>query len=188
MIKIISGKHKGRVIPTLKNADYRPSTSRFREALFSILTSGQYGEQEIIEHANVLDLFAGSGSLSFEALSRGAKTATLVDTNELYLRHAKAFAEKIGESANITCFKASAINLPYAGKKYNLVLMDPPYEKNFIPKVLKSLISEKWLEDEALIVAEMAKIEKFEIPEKITILDERKYSNSKLLIMRYEQN
>lgn len=188
MIKIIAGKHKGRVIPTLRNADYRPSTGRFREALFSILTSGEFAENSTLENAKVLDLFAGSGSLSFEALSRGAASATLVDINEQYLKHAKAFAEKIGEAENVMCFKSNAISLPYSGKKYDLVLMDPPYEKNFIPKVLKSLMRESWLEDKAIIVADMSKMDNFEMPAKIVLINERKYGNSKLMIMRYEQS
>ncbi len=187
MIKIIAGKHKGRVIATFKDADYRPSTGKFREALFSILTSGIFAERGILENAIVLDLFAGTGSLSFEAISRGACKATLVDINELYLKHAKAFAEKIGEKDNITCLKASAVSLPYSGKKYNLILMDPPYNKNLIPKALRSLVREKWLEDGAIIAAEMSKNEIIEIPDCIKILDERKYGNSKLLVMEYEQ-
>jgi len=187
MIRIIAGKHKGRVIPTFKDAEYRPSTGRFREALFSILTSGIFAERELIENAIVLDLFAGTGSLAFEALSRGCQTITLVDINELYLKQAIIFAEKIGEKDKVTCLKTSAINLPYSGKKYNLVFMDPPYNRNLISKTLWSLINKKWLDAGATIVAEISKNENVEIPFCIRILDERKYGNNKLLVMEYEQ-
>jgi 16S rRNA (guanine966-N2)-methyltransferase len=184
MIKIIAGKYKGRVIPTYVKADYRPSTGRFREALFSILSSGEFGENKILPNGNILDLYSGTGSLSFEALSRGAKSATLVDINEEYLKLAKNFAEKIGET-NISFLKMSAINLAYTGKRYNLVFMDPPYGNNLVPKTIKSLIKAKWLEDDAIIVAELEKHVDVEENKHVILLDERKYGNSKMIIFRY---
>ncbi len=184
MIKIISGQYKGRMIPTLKNATYRPSTSRLRESLFNILCSPLYYEDHLLD-AEVLDLYSGTGSLAFEALSRGAKSATLVDTDENSLKNAKIFAEKIKRSEDVTCFKASAINLPYSGRSYNLIFMDPPYEKNLVDKTLISLTNQKWLKPGALIIIETEKKEDFKYPSEIVLLDERKYGNSKLRIMRY---
>lgn len=196
MIKIIAGKHKGRLIPTLKGADYRPSTARFKEALFSILSSALFKESKILENANILDLFAGTGGLSFEGISRGAKTATLVDINEVYLKAAKNFAEKIGETEKISFLKLSAINLPFSGKKYNLILMDPPYGKDFVSKTLKSLAKNNWLENDAIIVIEQPKNEDIILDQNarennptlgfgMTIIDERSYGNSKMRILKY---
>lgn len=187
MLKIISGKYKGRIIPTQKNASYRPSTAKFREALFSILTSGKFMEDRIIENANILDVYSGTGSLAFEALSRGAISATLIDNNDIYLQSAKIFAEKIGVIDDVSFIKSSAINLPYANRKYNLVLMDPPYENNLPKKTIKSLIKSGWLEDKSYILLEVAKNEDIEEIDNITFMDERKYGNSKLIIMKYEK-
>lgn len=188
MIRIISGKYKGRVIPTIKNADYRPSTSKFREALFSILTSAKFAEEDVIPNANILDLYAGTGSLSFEALSRGAQKVTLVDVNEEYLKEAKNFAEKIGADKDISCLKVSAFNLPYSGKKYNLVLMDPPYNKQLVSKTIKSLLKSEWLENGAYICLETSKYEDVDDIKNIIPINERRYGNSKLMIFRYEES
>lgn len=185
MIRIISGKHKGRVIPTVKSADYRPSTAKFREALFSIVTSGRFKEINLLETSKMLDLYAGTGSLSFEALSRGANSVTLVDTNEVFLKNAKAFAEKIGELDNCSFLKLSAINLPQSGKKYGLVVMDPPYGKNMVVKTLKTLVKSSWLEEQAFIIIDCEKREDVTILKDMEILEERKYGNSKLVIISY---
>jgi 16S rRNA (guanine966-N2)-methyltransferase len=85
-MKIIAGKHKNRIIPTIKTADYRPTTTKFREALFSIMASGEFFDLQPIVDAKILDLFAGTGILSFESLSRGAKNVTFVDNNPNHLK------------------------------------------------------------------------------------------------------
>ena len=116
-MRIIAGKHKNRVIPTLKNSDYRPSTAKFREALFSILSSGEFADVRLIQGAQVLDLFAGTGSLSFEALSRGASSITLVDNCREHLDLALDFARKIGELDNISVLITDATFLSKAPRK-----------------------------------------------------------------------
>ena len=83
-MKIISGRLKGRPIPTLKNSKYRPSTGKLKESMLNILSSL---EQDFFSNKAVLDLFAGSGSLGIEALSRGARHITLVD---IEIDHVKA--------------------------------------------------------------------------------------------------
>ncbi|MDX1924570.1 MAG: RsmD family RNA methyltransferase [Rickettsiaceae bacterium] len=185
MIKIISGKHKGRMIPTDSVARYRPSTGKFREALFSILSSGEYGAKNILQNAEMLDLYCGTGSLSFEALSRGVPSVTLVDTEELYLNKARIFAEKIGEAANVNILRCSAINLPRANKQYNLIVMDPPYGKNLVGKTLKSLVAGGWIDDAALIAIETESRENFALEQNMEILLVKKYGNTNLSLVEY---
>jgi len=188
MIRIITGKYKGRVIPTFKDADYRPSTGRFREALFSILSSNKnFNGVNILENSNVLDIFAGTGSIGFEALSRGATSTTFVDINDAYLRHAKAFAEKIGAAEDVKFLKCNATKMPYASQRYNLVLLDPPYQKDLAAKTLLSLNENKWLENNAIIAVEISKKDEINFPNIYNIIDERIYGNSKLIILRYEE-
>ncbi len=186
-MRIIAGKHKNRVIPTSKNADYRPSTTKFREALFSILSSGDFAENEPVKNANILDLFSGAGSLSFEALSRGAKSATLIDNKLEYLRSAKKFAEKIGEEDNVNVLAASAISLPDANNQYSLVFMDPPYHKNYAQKSLRSLHRQNWLNDGAIIAIEISKYDKLEINNEYSLIKEKLYGNNRLLIIKYSK-
>lgn len=186
-MKIIAGKHKNRVIPTLKNSSYRPSTTKFREALFSILSSGEFIDKPLFEDAEILDLFAGTGSLSFEGLSRGAKTITLLDNNKDHLKVAKDFATKINEEDNVKFLLASAISLPLATDKYSLVFMDPPYYNRFVEKSLISLVKNNWLKNNAIIAVEMEKRETLDMPQNIVLIKEKIYGNNKLLILRYEQ-
>jgi 16S rRNA (guanine966-N2)-methyltransferase len=185
-MKIISGKHKNRIIATIKAADYRPTTTKFREALFSILSSGEFLASQPIIDASVLDLFAGTGILSFETLSRGAKSATLIDINIDYLKAAEKFAEKIGEKNNIRCQNLNIQILPKATTQYSLVFMDPPYHQNLCAKTLVGLIKNNWLADKAIIAMEMEKSAKIEFDKfpNLHLIKEKIYGNNKLIIMQ----
>ena len=186
-MRIIAGKHKNRVVPTLKNSDYRPSTAKFREALFSILSSGEFADIRLIHGAQVLDLFAGTGSLSFEALSRGASSITLVDNCREHLDLALDFARKIGELDNISVLVTDATFLSKPPRKYNLVFMDPPYHNKFIIKSLICLVKNDWLTNGAIIAVEMNKRENIELIDEVSLVKEKVYGNNKLLVLKYDQ-
>ena len=186
-MKIISGKYKNRLLPTSKKLGYRPSTTKFREAVFSILSSGEFIESSPIIGARVLDLFAGSGSLSFEALSRGAASILLVDKEEGHLKMAKEFAKKINQEGKVHTLRADALNLPKLDIKYQLVFIDPPYYNGYIKQSINNLILHKLLEDKAIIVVEMSAQEQVELPVNVEIVKEKLYSNNKLLVLRYIQ-
>jgi 16S rRNA (guanine(966)-N(2))-methyltransferase RsmD len=106
----------------------RPTSDRVREALFSILESGG-GEPPGLAGARVLDLFAGSGALAIEALSRGAQTATLVDSSAAAVRAIAANLEHLGLHAEVQQRDAAAFlaTARTAGRQYDLVFLDPPY-------------------------------------------------------------
>jgi 16S rRNA (guanine966-N2)-methyltransferase len=185
-MRIIAGRYKNRVIPTLKNCDYRPSTTKLREALFSILSSGDFLESKPVEDAVVLDLFAGAGTLSFEALSRGAKNITLIDTNKKYLEQATEFAKKIKEHENVITLIMDATDLRSSQQQYTLVFMDPPYHKNYVNKSLISLVKNNWLKTGAIIAIEISKYDDINFIQQFTLVMEKKYGKNKLLLLRYE--
>jgi len=185
MIRIIAGKHKNRIIPSLKNAKYRPSTSKLREAIFSTLNSGEFNKGELFkDHIKILDLFSGTGSLAFEALSRGAGEITLVDVNAEYLATAYEFSILIGELKNVFFIKINALNLPKATKTFDLIFIDPPYYKNLVPPTIDNLIKNSWLNEGAILVVEMAKSDIYDNP-KLELVKEKIYGNSRLMILRY---
>jgi len=188
-MKIISGKHKNRIIPTSKASEYRPTTAKLREALFSIIVSGEFFNSKPLDNAQTLDLFAGTGILSFEALSRGAKNVTLIDNNLEHLKLIKKFADKIGEKNNIYCQLADASSLPKSNRQYNIVFIDPPYYNNLCVKTLTCLIKNNWLENNAIIAMEMEKTAKLVLGDfpNLHLLKEKVYGNSRLIIVRYEQ-
>lgn len=186
MLKIISGKYRNQIIPTAKNIKYRPSTGKLKEAIFSILTSGEFtGNKLFNENTCILDLFAGSGSLAFESLSRGAGFATLIDIDPSSLKIAEEFAKSLNIENKINFVNINALNLPKANKVFDLVFIDPPYHKDIVPKVMKLLINNNWLKDGAIIVIETAKPDDYVLDENIEILREKLYGKSKLSVLRY---
>lgn len=183
MIKIITGNLRGRIIPIPKNAKYRPSTGKWREAAFSALES-----IKIVEGAEVLDLFCGSGSLGFEALSRSARAVTFADLDQDHIDAIATFGKTLGISASMKLLKINAVNLPKAHKSYDLILMDPPYDQNMVSKTLFSIINGGWLKNQGIIAVDLSKREEPKLPVNLSIIKERLYNNNKLLILRYEQD
>jgi len=186
VLKIISGKFQNQKIPTAKNIKYRPSTGKLKEAIFSILTSGEFTDHKLFhENTSILDLFAGSGSLAFESLSRGAGYATFIDIDPSSLKIAEEFAKSLNIEDRVNFVNINALNLPKANKTFDLVFIDPPYHKNIVPKVMKLLIKHNWLKSGSVIVIETAKLDDYVLDENVEILREKLYGNTKLLVLKY---
>jgi 16S rRNA (guanine966-N2)-methyltransferase len=186
MLRVISGKLKNRVIPTSTNVKFKPSTTRTREAIFSIIASWSFEKE--LNGANVLDVFCGSGSLGVEALSRGAGFVGFIDSNAEQIVLLKAFIAKVGEEKNTGLIHAAAERLPYSNKLYDIVLMDPPYFTSLAGSALMSLKKNKWLADGAIIILEVATKEDVKLPAGFEEVDRRVYGNNKLLFLQYSQN
>ena len=180
-MRIISGTHRGRILADCSRLnDLRPTTDRNRESLFNILNSSKILKEIDFDLGNsdLLDLFCGSGAVSFEALSRGVKSATLIDNNSKHLQIAKQNAEMLKEN-NISFFQSDLSKPLFStGKEYNFIFIDPPYSKNLIDKTLDNLITANWIKNGALIVIEHAKEELIKLGEHFKLLDQRQYGIS----------
>jgi 16S rRNA (guanine966-N2)-methyltransferase len=186
-LRVISGKYRGRKIETVSSKQLRPTTGMAREALFNILTHGRFapdGEQ-FLDGCIVLDLFCGCGALSMEAISRGAKHATLMDIDQEHLDIAKKNFRSIGEIDNAAFIRGDSSTPPTARVPCNLIFLDPPYGKNLVPIALKNIIAGKWLAEGAIIVIETAKGEDITLPEGLEEIDDRKYGNSRIRIVEW---
>ncbi|MBA6294289.1 16S rRNA (guanine(966)-N(2))-methyltransferase RsmD [Colwellia sp. MB3u-70] len=146
-IRIIAGQHRGRKLPVLIADGLRPTTDRVKETVFNWL-------MPYIQDANCLDCFAGSGGLGFEAISRGASSAILVELN-------KSAAQQLNDNkallkaSNIRVIQQNALNFLHSNQQaYSLVFIDPPFRKGLAQKAAELLV-EKGLTDEALIYVEM---------------------------------
>lgn len=190
MLRIIAGKHRGRRIETKENATIRPTGSRTREAIFNILAHGEFrglGRSPLVE-GRVVDLFCGTGALGLEALSRGAAHVTFIDQSGDSISLARANAAALGETSQSTQFlRSDSTSLPPTAKPCTLAFLDPPYNSGLALKSLKSLDSQGWLLPGAVTVVEMDARENFVPPEFYTPFNERKYSNSKIVFLRYDK-
>lgn len=180
-MRIIAGEFRGRRLAALGKGDagahLRPTTDRVRESLFSILAGGRFGDP--LEDAVVLDLFAGTGALGLEALSRGARQATFVDDGRVAQ---KLLAENIRELAvkdRATVLRVNATRLPpCGGTAATLVFLDPPYGKGLGEPALEAALAQGWIADEALIVWEESA--EVTVPEGWALLDRRKFGDSSM--------
>lgn len=165
-MRIITGKAKGVRLETLDGLDTRPTSERSKEAIFSML-------QFEIEGRVVLDLFAGSGQMGLEALSRGAKSVYLVDSGKRAFEIIKRNIQKTRlEGANSICTDSVSFLKRQSGEeKFDIVFLDPPYASDLINEVLGILFEKELIKETSYIVCESdrfdflnkANQEKFEI-------------------------
>ncbi len=172
-MRIISGQARGRKLVTLEGENTRPTLDRTREALFNIL-------QGRVLEARVLDLFAGSGALALEALSRGALDAVLCDVSPeaCAVIQKNIDAVRCGKRTRLLRCDALSALKQLRTEQFDLIFLDPPYKKGLIGPVLAGLVEGDLLARGALIVAETAQDEEFEIPCGLAQTDRRKYGKS----------
>lgn len=148
-MRIITGSAKGIRLKTLEGNATRPTSERVKEAVFSMI-------QGDVEGREVLDLFAGSGQMSLEALSRGAKSAVLLDSSPQAVRIITENAEKtrLGDRCLIKREDYLTYINKNAGKKFDVVFLDPPYNSGFYNIALEALYDQKMLKPTTLIICE----------------------------------
>ena len=184
-MRIIGGKYKSTALANVGKGDegahLRPTTDRVRESLFNVLTHGDYPE---IEGARVLDLFAGTGALGLEALSRGAAHVQFVDDGNKANALIKQNIQNLNLRNETNVYRRNATKLgENRGEPFNLVFLDPPYGKGLGEKAIAACIAGNWIADNALIVwEENAPITP---PTGLTILDSRKYGDTTITILKF---
>lgn len=176
-MRIIGGRWRGLKLAELGEGDpkahLRPTSDRVREAVFNLLTNGRHGD--LCRGAQVLDLFAGTGALGLEALSRGATEAVVVDDGKVAARLIGQNLAKM-DGAQARHLKADATALPKAPGVFGLVFLDPPYGKGLGEKALASAVGQGWLAPEAVVLWEEAAPQ--EAPAGFTLLDQRRYGET----------
>lgn len=146
-MRIVAGKFKSRIINAPLGDNTRPSSDKTRQAIFNVIAPYVYD-------ANVLDIFSGSGALAIEAISRGAKKATLIDNNVDAIKCIKNNIStlKINEQCNVIYDDYKVIeNL---NESFDIILLDPPYKLNVIDEIIKIIEDNKLLNENGIIVFE----------------------------------
>ncbi len=150
MLRVIAGDHKGRILKTPKSRSTRPTGDRVKEAIFSMI--GPYFTQE-----SCLDVFAGSGALGIEALSRGVQHATFIDKGSAAVIDENVTNLRLADRTTIfrMNFKQAFMRLHEQGAMFDLVFADPPYSAELLTSCLDGLVQLPLLAPRALVVAEM---------------------------------
>lgn len=178
-MRIVAGQWRGRPLKAPAGSDTRPSSDRAREALFSMLTS-RLGS---FEGLAVVDLFAGTGALGLEALSRGAASCTFVEQDKPALDVLRANIASLSAVADV---RAQAVNtLGPSRQAYDLMLLDPPYAMHAGVPTLERLARLGWLAPGALASVEGERGEEVR-PGGFTLEVERIYGKAKITLLRYE--
>lgn len=177
-MRITSGYLKNRIIYSREGKETRPTLERIKEAIFSIISSK-------IENAKFLDLYSGTGNISFEAISRGAKKSIMIEADKEALRVIIENVNKLGLEKVCRAYKNNVLRaieiLDNKNEKFDIVFMDPPYKENLTEKTLEKISTFNILEDDAIIICEHGKYEK--LPDNVNDLvkyDEREY-NKKII-------
>ncbi len=169
-MRVISGSARGLKLLSLDGLDTRPTLDRVKEALFSMLTV-------YINQSTVLDLFAGSGALGIEALSRGSKEAVFVDMNSSAMDIVKKNVASARFTEKASFYQQNALDyLTHSNKVFDLIFLDPPYKGELYEKCLNLIYKNSLIDKDGIIVLEWdSTLSRPSIPESFEIIKERRY-------------
>lgn len=185
-MRIVAGSLKGRVIVAPEGQGTRPTSDRARQAIFNVLEHAAWGEP--LEGMRVIDLYAGSGALGFEAISRGAAFGLFVETDDEARGAIRENADAYGLMGRTRVHRRSAIDLgarpgPVA-EAFDLAFLDPPYGKGLGEQTLVKLLDGLWLKPGALVVFERGSDEPEIDTPGYQRLDARDYGAARVLFLR----
>jgi 16S rRNA (guanine966-N2)-methyltransferase len=183
-MRIVGGRLRGRTLAAPKSQAIRPTADRLRESLFNILVH-RYADP--VTGALVLDLFAGTGALGLEALSRGATFALFIDNaaEARALMRENVAALGVGGASRIFRRDATRLGEARGLGPFSLVFLDPPYGRGLAEQALASALAGGWIAPNALVVVEEAVKAAFAAPEGFDALERRGFDDTELSILRH---
>jgi 16S rRNA (guanine966-N2)-methyltransferase len=183
-MRIVGGALRGRALAGPKSQAIRPTSDRLRESVFDILA---HRFDDPVSGAAVVDLFAGTGALGLEALSRGAARALFVDDGAEARALLRANIETLGLGGVTRVFRRDATKLGLAppGEAFSLAFLDPPYGKGLAAPALAALLAGGWLRKDALVVIEDAADAEIALPAGLEQEDARRYGDTQFLFARF---
>jgi 16S rRNA (guanine966-N2)-methyltransferase len=189
-MRVVAGTWRGRALQAPPGDMTRPTADRVRQALFDILLHAPWGGRDAIEGVHVLDVFAGTGALGLESLSRGAAFATFIEQDRAALTtlraniatlHAEDRSAVLAGNALAAGTLAAAPSATRNGASCALIFLDPPYGADLVPHALAHLTAGGWIAPNALVVAETARAEP---PLRADLLAERVHGAARISIWR----
>jgi 16S rRNA (guanine966-N2)-methyltransferase len=180
-MRIVAGTWRGRALIAPPGAATRPTADRVRQALFDMLLHAPWGGRDTVAGAHALDVFAGTGALGLEALSRGAAHATFVEHDRAALAALRVNIAACRAEDRSTILAADALAVPQ-GEAARLIFLDPPYRHDLVPRAVARLHAAGRIAPGALLIAETAREEP--PPTAEPLLAERSHGAARLSIWR----
>lgn len=186
-MRIVGGSLRGRALATPNDERTRPTSDRVRESVFNMLSHGSAAL--CWPQTRVIDLFAGTGAMGLEAVSRGANYALFVEDDPIARAVIRTNIEAFGLTGITKIFRRDATGLGAATQmgSFDLALLDPPYGKALGEAALVSLVAGGWLNPNATIVLEERRDAAIALPTEFTLLDQRTYGQTQVVIARFNQ-
>jgi len=190
IMRIISGKFKGRVLTSLSGINpelrLRPTSERAREAIFNILMHNSF---TTLNGARILDLFAGTGALGLEALSRGAAHAIFIENNPEPRAIIRENIEKLGLTGQTNIYRRDASKLGVnRAAPFDILFIDPPYDSDLLVPTLECLRTEKWISPSSLIITEFPASSPPSLDKTWTIVSQKKYGKSAIVFLQLQDD
>lgn len=187
-MRIIAGTHRGTALAEVGKGDsaahLRPTTDRVRESLFNMLSGGRFGDP--INNARVLDMFAGTGALGLEALSREADRVCFIEKGRAGYKLISKNVAKLRVAARVNTLIQDATRLgPNPFAPFDLIFLDPPYGKGLGAEALTCALQHGWIADGALVVWEEATAQL--PPDGFTLLETKAYGSTVVTLLRAGQ-
>jgi 16S rRNA (guanine966-N2)-methyltransferase len=182
-MRIVAGRLKGRALTGPDDSAIRPTSDRLRETIFNILAHAY--DDPVVDTA-VIDLFAGTGAMGLEALSRGARKVLFVEEAAKARALIRANVDALGTGGETRIFRRDARKLGAAppGETFGLAFLDPPYGRHLAEQALIALREGQWLTEAALVVIEESLDTEVELPAGFRLLETRGYGTTKITFAR----
>ncbi|MCX5512454.1 16S rRNA (guanine(966)-N(2))-methyltransferase RsmD [Kaistia algarum] len=183
-MRIVGGEFRGRSLASPQSQSIRPTSDRLRESLFNVLAHG-YGDP--VAGARVLDLFAGTGALGLEAMSRGAAFGLFVDEGVEARGLVRRNVEALGLTGRTKLFRRDATKLGPAGTvaPFDIVFADPPYRRGLGELALVSALGGGWMKPGTLVILEEASDTEVSTPNGLELIERREAGETQLLFYRW---
>jgi 16S rRNA (guanine966-N2)-methyltransferase len=184
-MRVTAGRFGGRALAAPDDARVRPTSDKVRQAIFNILAHKDFGIGFALEGARVIDVFAGTGAMGLEALSRGANYCLFIDDKAESRALIRQNVEAFGLTGVTKIWRRDATDLGRnsMNETFDLAFLDPPYRKNLLAPALASLRAGNWLAPHAIVVAETAEDEHVPPTDGLALLDDRVYGDTRVTIL-----
>ena len=182
-MRVIGGSFKGKKLLGPQNVKTRPLKDLTKESIFNIIKHSNKFKINL-EKSNVLDLFAGTGSFGIECLSRGAKHVTFIENYNNVLRVLKKNISNLDQINNFVIVEKDIFKeliFDEIKKKFNIIFLDPPYKEKNLNIILDSINKTKILDKDGILIIHRHKKDKWEYPDNLKIIEEKKYGISKII-------